>query len=135
MESQGLVKGSPPAKRITDSESTGVSLWVEGWEVEHTPLLPSCGPEVTSWDTGCWLLKDAALGPYSCDTVTQASSYCAQLIQPLLSDALLCPPPMLWSVPNPSIRSSHKNKTKPGWLMKLTCFTFITQVPLDWLTK
>lgn len=92
MDSQGLVLGSPPPKRITDSESTDVSLWDEGWEVEHTPLLPSRGPEVTSWDTGCWLLKEAALGPYSCDTVIQASSCCVLLIQPLLSDAhgILC---------------------------------------------
>lgn len=46
-----------------------VSLWDKSWEVEHTPSLPSHGPEVTGWDTGCWLLKEAALGPYSCDTM------------------------------------------------------------------
>lgn len=35
--------------------------------------------------------------------------------------------PILWSVPDASVRPSHKNKTKTGELMKSAWFTFITR--------
>lgn len=60
-----------------------------GREVEHTPLLTSQGPElvvnvalgppVADRDTGCWVLKAAALGPSTCDTIILAPSYCMLL--------------------------------------------------------
>lgn len=56
------------------SEPMAVCPWDRGWEVEHTPSLASLehialGSLVAGWDTGCWLLREAALGPYNCDTI------------------------------------------------------------------
>lgn len=112
------------------SEPMAVCPWDRGWEVEHTPSLASLehialGSLVAGWDTGCWLLREAALGPYNCDTIMRPlpAVRCVRRLKLVGAHGILfnpcCPtlmlssnPPILWIVPDASIKPSHKNKTK-----------------------